>query len=129
MELGHDPRDNHGQGGGQDQPRGTAEGTLGDGGEAGEMVARTRLFDGFQCADVAREKGENRHANAALPRNAQNRPLQDSRRRLFGITRSEQIVVPGAGKMGEDDQERRDTSKALSKIQLAPSSNKCRTEG
>lgn len=110
MTLSHDPRDYHGQGGRQDQTWGTTEGTLGDRREASQMVPSTGLFNGFQRADVSSQKGENGDSNAALPGNAQNRPLQDSRGGLFGITGGEQIIVPGTGKMGKNNQERSDST-------------------
>ena len=79
------PRNRHGQRGGEDQPWCAAECALCDGREGGVGLAGAREPERLQCADEAREKCEDGHADAALPGNAQNRPLQHAGCRAFVV--------------------------------------------
>ena len=77
------------------------------------MVASTRELQRLQSTHIAGQEGEDGYANATLPGDAQNGPLQNTRRDFFSVSRREQIVVPGTGEMSEDDQERSDAAQAL----------------
>lgn len=69
--LSKQPRNNHSDGGGQDEPRNTAEGTLGDGSERIAVLAGAGLTQRLQSADETGEETEDGDAYAALRDNAE----------------------------------------------------------
>lgn len=71
------------------------------------------MFEGFEGADIAGEKGENGHSYAALPGEAEDGPLEEAGWNVFGVAGGEEVVVPGAGEVGEDDEEGGDSAEAL----------------
>ena len=113
LELRQGPRDDHGNRRRQDQTRGSTKSTFSHGRKAPQVITVARHFDGFQGADVAGQEGEDGHANPALPGNAQDGPLEDAWGGIFGVAGGEEVIVPGAGEMGEDDKEGCDTTEAL----------------
>lgn len=77
--LRHDPRDHQGDGGGEDETRRTAEGTLRDGGEGAELVSIAGLLDGLQSTDISGQESEDGDTQATLPGNSENGPLENPR--------------------------------------------------
>lgn len=71
------------------------------------------MADGFKCADISSYEGENCDADSSLWDNAYNWKLEGSRSKSFTGTGEKEIPVESAGNVGEDYDERCDSSKTL----------------
>lgn len=114
-ELGDEPDEHGGEGGGQEEAGDAAEGGLCDAAEGALDVAHLGLADGLQGAHVARDEGEDGDADAAVQEDADDGPLQDARGVLGrgAVAGVEEGGIESAGEMGNDDGDGCQSSQAL----------------
>lgn len=98
---------------GEHEPRDAPQRRLADARERRLLVALAAQLDGLQRADVARDEGEDGHADAALDEDPEVGQLEEPRGRIFAARGAEELAVPGSGEVGEDDERGSDAAETL----------------
>ena len=117
-ELSGDHAEQDDKGDGQDEAGQAAEGGLGHGEVGLVVVALCEELDGFEGADIAGDKAEDGHADAALDEDTEVGELEQDGAFFSRARRPEQPGEPAGGDVLDDDESRRDATEALYGVRL-----------
>lgn len=115
-QLGEEPGNDEGNGGGHDQSRWAAEGGFAQCLECGGYVSRLCLSERLDGANIASEEGEHGYANTALERQANKGQLKQLGGCVLVVAGRPEAVVPCPAQVGYDDPEGGYTTNTLENV-------------